>query len=143
MQTGYIVTYKTDIKAPAAKVWEALTDSEMVKQYFFGSSQETDWKEGSNIIWRGIYEGREYTDKGVVLAYEPVHKLDYSYLSSWSGMEDKSENYLIVSFHLSSAGDSTHLEVTQSNYDEEKAAHCEQNWKVVIDGLKQIVEKPN
>lgn len=140
MQTGYLVTYKTHINAAAAKVWEALTDPNIVKQYLFGSDQQTDWREGSPIFWKGEYEGKPFTDKGEVLQYEPVHRLSYTYLSSFSGMDDKPENYLVVTYELFEDNDGTRLEITQSNYDEEKAAHCEENWRMVIDGLKKIIE---
>jgi hypothetical protein len=36
--------------------------------------------------------------------------------------------------------DGAELTITQSNYDEERAKHSAENWKVVIDGLKKIVE---
>ena len=51
MHTDHQSTYQTIIKAPVNKVWDALINPEMVKQYFFGSDQQTDWEIGSNIIW--------------------------------------------------------------------------------------------
>lgn len=140
MQTSHKSTYQTIIKAPTNKVWDALTRPEIVKQYFFGSNQETDWKPGSSIIWTGDFEGKSYTDKGVVLDFHPNERLSYSYLSSWSDMEDKPENYLLVTYELKEVPDGTELTITQSNYDEEKAKHSAANWATVIDGLKKIVE---
>jgi len=122
------------------KVWDALTKPELVRQYFFGSNQETDWRPGSNIIWTGEYEGNAYTDKGVVQEFLPMEKISYSYFSSWSGMEDKPENYLLVTYNLKSVQEGTELTITQSNYDEEKAKHSAANWATVIDGLKELVE---
>ena len=43
-------TYKTTINASVEKVWEALTNSEIVKQYFFGSNQELNHAVLSNKI---------------------------------------------------------------------------------------------
>lgn len=140
MQTKHISEYQTTIDAPVEKVWEALTKAEIVEQYFFGSRQETDWKVGSPITWRGEYEGKTYEDKGEVQEYIPNQKLSYSYLSSWSGLEDKPGNYLLVTYEVRPAKDGTELTVTQSNYDEERAKHSKENWKVVIDGLKKVVE---
>ena len=111
-----------------------------MRQYFFGSNQETDWRPGSNIIWTGEYEGNAYTDKGVVQEFLPMEKISYSYFSSWSGMEDKPENYLLVTYNLKSVQEGTELTITQSNYDEEKAKHSAANWATVIDGLKELVE---
>ena len=58
------LTTSIDVNAPAAKVWEALTNPEIVKKYFFGTNVKTDWKVGSPIIWEGEWEGKSYRDKG-------------------------------------------------------------------------------
>ncbi len=141
MQTNHQSRYQTIIKASVEKVWKALTNPKMVKQYFFGSNQETDWKVGSPILWTGEYEGITYVDKGVVLEFLPNEKLSYSYLSSWSGLEDKPENYLWVSYEIKPTDIGTELIIIQSNYDEEKVKHSAENWAVVIDGLKKLVEE--
>lgn len=140
MITGNLSTYKTTINASVEKVWEALINPEMVKQYFFGSTQETDWKIGSSILWTGEYEGTKYIDKGEILEFSTNDKLSYSYLSSWSGLDDKPENYLLVTYEVKAIKAGTELTITQSNYDEEKAKHSAENWAVVIDGLKKLVE---
>lgn len=140
MITSNLSTYKTTINASIERVWDALINPEIVKQYFFGSSQETDWKIGSSILWTGEYEGTKYVDKGKVLEFLPNNKLSYSYLSSWSGLDDKPENYLLVTYEVKSMEAGTELTIIQSNYDEEKAKHSAENWAIVIDGLKKIVE---
>jgi len=140
METNHLTKYQTIIEAPIDKVWDALVNPEIVKQYFFGTSQETDWEVGSQIIWKGEYEGKPYQDKGIVLEFVPHQKLSYSYLSNWSGLEDKPENYLLVTYEVEAVSDGTLLTITQSNYDEEKAGHSKENWATVIDGLKKIVE---
>ncbi len=140
MQTNHQSKYQTIIKAPIDKVWDALTNPEMVKQYFFGSNQETNWNVGSKVLWTGEYEGTTYVDKGVVLEYFPNKKLSYSYLSSWSGLDDKPENYLLVSYEVTQTESGTELIITQSNYDEEKAKHSAEFWKIVVDGLKNLIE---
>ncbi len=140
MQTEHTSSYKTVVKAPVTTVWEALTDPALVKQYFFGSDLLTNWKPGSQLIWRGEYEGQVYEDKGEVLEFHPNERLAFSYLSSWSGKEDLPENYLLVTYSLRAIPEGTELTITQSNYDAEKAAHSAENWNQVIDGLKQIVE---
>lgn len=140
MIKDHVATYKTTINAPVEKVWDALVNPQMVKQYFFGSTQQTDWKIGSDILWTGEYEGAKYMDKGKVLEFIPNKKLSYSYLSSWSGMEDKEENYLVVSYAVNPTKGGTELLITQSNYDETKAKHSTENWAVVMDGLKKLIE---
>lgn len=140
MITGNLSTYKTTINASIEKVWDALINPEIVKEYFFGSSQNTDWEIGSSIQWTGEYEGTKYIDKGRVLEFVPNNKLSYSYLSSWSGLDDKPENYLLVTYEVKTIESGTELTITQSNYDEEKAKHSVENWAIVIAGLKKLVE---
>jgi uncharacterized protein YndB with AHSA1/START domain len=140
MQTHHKIQYTTTVNAPLEKVWDALTNPEMVKYYLFGSQLVTDWKVGSEIIFQGEWEGQTYKDKGEVLEYIHNQKLAYSYLSNWSGMEDKPENYLWVCYEVKPTETGTELTIYQSNYDEEKAEHSKGNWANVIDGLKKLVE---
>jgi uncharacterized protein YndB with AHSA1/START domain len=43
------------INAPAAKVWDALINPEMIRQYLFGTEALSDWKAGSQITYKGIW----------------------------------------------------------------------------------------
>ncbi len=140
MITSHLSKYQTIVKAPVEEVWDALVNPDKVAQYFFGSTQKTDWKVGSPIVWTGEYEGTSYVDKGSVLEFEPNKRLSYGYLSSWSGLEDKPENYLQVTYEVRPVETGTELLITQTNYDEEKAKHSAENWAVVVDGLKKLVE---
>jgi len=140
MQEHHKITYRTTINAPVEKVWNALTNPEMVKKYFFGSDLRTDWKVGSTINFTGEYEGKSYNDKGIVQEYEPNRKLVFSYLSDWSGKEDRPENYLLVGYEVRGVDGGTELTITQTNYDAEKAKHSEENWAAVVGEMKKLVE---
>ena len=140
METHFKIQYKSTINAPLEKVWEALTNPEIVKQYFFGTELITDWKVGSPIIFQGEWEGQTYKDKGEILEYEHNKKLAYSYLSNWSGKEDLPENYLWVCYEVKPDGANTELTTHQSNYDEERAQHSEGNWASLVDAMKKVIE---
>ena len=51
------------IKAPASKVWEALTSPEWIKQYLFGTNVIADWKVGSPIRFTGTWKGKNTKTK--------------------------------------------------------------------------------
>jgi len=53
---------------------------------------------------------------------------------------DTPENYLEISYEVKTVVDGTGLTITQTNYDEEKAKHSEENWAEVMDGMKKLVE---
>ncbi len=127
--------------APASKVWEALTKPNLIKQYLFGTEVTTDWRVGSPITYTGTWEGKAYEDKGRVLQIEPGKLLVSTFWSSLSGLPDTPENYKTVRYELSTEGDGTRLTITQDNNDtQEEANHSEQNWKMVLDGMKKLLE---
>jgi len=140
MITNFIATYKTIVNAPIEKVWDALTLSEIVKQYFFGTNQQTTWEIGSPISWEGEYDGKSFLDKGVVLEFNPKKNLKYSYFSNWSGLPDLPENYILVEYQVKSIGNKTELTIHQANYNAEKQKESVENWEYLINDLKKVVE---
>ena len=59
-----------------------------------------------------------------------------------SGIEDKPENYVIVTYHLTQVDTKTKLVITQENIPDEKMKeHSEENWKKVMGDMKKLVEK--
>lgn len=130
------------ISAPIAKVWDALVNPDMIKQYQFGTNVVSDWKEGSPILWKGEWEGKPYEDKGVILTMKPERVLQYSHFSPLSGAVDVPEHYHIVTIEVSSVGTGTLLQLSQDkNATQEEREHAEKNWAMMLTGLKKVVEK--
>lgn len=142
MSTGITSKVEVVFKAPASRVWKALTDPAEVKQYLFGTNMVVkEWKVGSAILYKGLWEGKEYEDKGVILKYELEKLLVTSYWSGFSGKPDIPENYQIVSYILSPADGGTKLTITQDNVaSEEGKKHSEDNWGMVLGGMKKLIE---
>jgi uncharacterized protein YndB with AHSA1/START domain len=137
----YIATAEIEIDASPAKVWQALTDPEQIKQYMFGSQVVTDWKPGSSILWKGEYEGKTYEDKGEILELEPGRRLKVTHFSPLSGEEDRPENYHTLLYELEEGGGKTRVSLSQDNNPSEEAAeHSRANWQKMLAGLKQVVE---
>ncbi|WP_295124449.1 SRPBCC family protein [uncultured Chitinophaga sp.] len=129
------------INAPKDKVWEALTDPDMIREYLFGTETSTDWKKGSPITYKGTWKGQAYEDKGTIIDIIPEKLLHTTYLSGMSGQEDVPENYANVIYEISEQSGKTVLSITQDNNDtEESRQHSEQNWNTVLEGLKLLVE---
>ena len=129
------------INAPASKVWDALTKPELIKQYLFGTEVTTDWQAGSPITYKGEWEGKTYEDKGKVLQIEKGKLLVSTFWSSLSGLADIPENYKTVRYESSADDKGTRLTITQDNNSwQEEADHSGQNWKMVLEGIKKLVE---
>jgi uncharacterized protein YndB with AHSA1/START domain len=140
--SDYVATAEIEIDAPPDRVWAALTDPEQIKEYMFGSQVVTDWTQGSPIVWRGEYEGKQYEDKGDIVEIEPEQRLKVTHFSPLSGREDVPENYHTLVYELEERGGMTHVSLSQDkNPSEEAAEHSRANWEKMLSGLKQVVER--
>jgi uncharacterized protein YndB with AHSA1/START domain len=138
---SFKLTVQRTIHAPIEKVWDGLTNPEVVKQYFFGSQLVTTWQPNTPIIFKGEWEGKPYEDKGTVLKFVPLKMLAYDYHSSWSDLEDRPENYQIITYRVKSKGQSTVLSISQRNIDTlEKKVHSTKNWGGLMVTLKEMME---
>jgi uncharacterized protein YndB with AHSA1/START domain len=143
MDTSLIVNSSIEIAASAEKIWKALTDAEMIKQYLFNTTVTTDWQEGSSIVFTGEWQGNSFKDKGNVLRVKKFRQLEYNYWSGFSGMEDKSENYSIVTYTIEEVETGSMLSVSQKGFaNEQSKNHAEEGWKTVLDKIKEITENP-
>ena len=134
-------TASISIKAGKEKVWDALTNPEKIKQYFFGTNAISDWKKGSSLKFTGEWEGKTYEDKGTILDTEPGKLFRYTYWSSMGKLEDKPENYATVTYELVPAGNETILNVSQDNIaTEESREHSQKNWQYILEEVKKFVE---
>jgi uncharacterized protein YndB with AHSA1/START domain len=141
MPRGLIAEASATIDAPREKVWDALVNPMIIKQYMFGTEVESDWEVGSPIVWKGEWQGKRYEDKGVILRLEPARRIQYSHFSPLSGRPDTPENYHIVTVELSDDGDMTLVELSQDNNSSEEAREQSRtNWKQMLTALKDHLE---
>ncbi len=141
MAKNYIAKASIVIDAPASSVWDAVTKPELIKQYLFGTEVTTDWQVGSPITYKGVWQDEAYEDKGKVLQVEPGRLLVSTFWSALSGDPDIPENYKTVRYELSPEGQSTRLTIIQdNNASQEEATHSEQNWMMVLEGIKHLLE---
>lgn len=101
MDQPLIVKSTIDIQASKLKVWDALTNPEKTKIYMFGCETVSDWKVGSELLWRGEYEGKAMVFvKGKIVAIEPENLLTYTVIDPFASYPDIPENYLNVTYEL-------------------------------------------
>jgi uncharacterized protein YndB with AHSA1/START domain len=141
MARGLIAEVATTIDAPREKVWDALVNPLVIKQYMFGTEVESAWEVGSPIVWKGEWQGKPYEDKGVILQLETARRIQYSHFSPLSGHPDVPENYHTVTVELSDDGALTLVELSQDNNSSEEAREQSRtNWKQMLGALKHHLE---
>ncbi|MBL4715688.1 MAG: ATPase [Bacteroidetes bacterium] len=132
---------KLEIKAIPTKVWNALTNPEMVKKWQYGSELITDWKVGSEIRFKSEWEGQTFEQWGMILEVIPNQKLKYNLFAPRPDLEDKPENYFEMEYVLSHKGTSTELEIIQEDNRpgaKQEASQGEEN--PMLKGLKDLIE---
>ena len=142
MNHGLIAKASTTINAPIAAVWDALVNPDVIKQYMFGTTVVSSWKEGSPIVWKGEWQGKAYEDRGVILKLEPQRLIQYSHFSPLSGLPDTPENYHTVTVELSRDRESTFVSLSQdNNTTESERQDSEKNWEMMLGSLKKLLER--
>ena len=131
-----------EINSNLNKVWEALTNPEKIKLYMCGTDTISDWKIGSPIIFQGEFNGQKYKDKGIIKNIVYGQLLQYTYWSSVSGLEDKPDNYSLVTYKLNFSNNVTKLSLSQVGFtNPDSQLHSENAWTKVLQNIKEIVEK--
>lgn len=142
MSANLIAYSSITINVPVATVWDALINPSIVKLYMFGTQVISEWKEGTPIIWKGIWQGKPYEDRGMILKIVPEKTLQYTHFSPLSGAADIAENYHTVTYELSDTGEHTQVLLSQDkNETEEELTHSQKMWDTVLAGLKMLLEK--
>ena len=84
-----------------------------------------------------LYQNRKNNLAWRVLSLVLIHAFFIPNLS----LADIPENYKTVRYELSATGGGTTLTILQdNNASQEEAEHSEQNWKLVLEGIKKLLE---
>ena len=139
---GMVAGVSVEINASRQAVWQALTDPEMIQQYMFGTIVESDWQLGSPIKWKGEWQGRAYEDHGEVLQIEEAELLQYSHISGVALAAGNLDAGHTVTVRLAEQDGVTTVRLAQDgNANHEEVDHAAENWKMMLQGLKNLVEE--
>src|SRR6185295_12287893 len=106
-------TYTID--SPVSRVWDAITNPDQIRRYYFGTEARSNWREGGMIFYRGTWEGNRYEDKGIIEELIPERRLTINHWSSRTGKPDRPENYHPHSYTLTRTDDKTKVTITQED----------------------------
>ncbi len=149
MNKPLIVKNSITIHAAAAMVWDALVNPAQTKKYMFGCETISDWKPGSELLWKGNYEGKDMVFvKGKIVEINPGKFLSYTTIDPNSGIADIPENYLTVTYDLKEENGDTILTATQGDYStvgqgEKRFRETLQGggWQPILEEIKKLLER--
>jgi uncharacterized protein YndB with AHSA1/START domain len=131
--------YATYIKTTPEKLWDALTNREFMKQYWFGTYCESDWKAGSP--WKMVHADGQISDAGEILESTPPKRLVIKWSNEWKP-ELKAEGYSRCVFEIEPVEGIVKLTVSHS-MDREGTKLIEAvsgGWPKILSNLKSLLE---
>jgi uncharacterized protein YndB with AHSA1/START domain len=135
-KTSYVIY----IASTPEKVWEALTNPEFTKQFFFGRSVEIEPKVGGSFILR-MPDGRIDVN-GRVIEYDPPRRLSVTWGVDWNE-EFRELPESLVTYDIAPMGESVKLTVTEAFQWEAPdtiLAGGRQGWPLILSSLKSVLE---
>ncbi len=124
------------IKTTPARLWQAITDTDMRRKYTFGAIVSSDWTPSSN--YRGVGGGTAIFE-GENLEVDPPWRLVQSFRALW-GEDVKSEGTSRVTWEIEAIGDSCLLKVTHDQLREDANSQLYGGWPMILSGLKTLLE---
>jgi len=131
--------YVTYIRTTPKKLWQALTESKFIRQYFYATTQECTWKRGSSWVMRAP-DGRT-VDAGEVLESKPPRKLVLKWRNELK-KEYHDEGFSRMTYELEKSGDLVILTVTHEMdvADSKFIEGVSGGWPPILSSLKSLLE---
>jgi uncharacterized protein YndB with AHSA1/START domain len=131
--------YVNFIRTTPAKLWEALTRPQLIRQYWFGVAIECDWKKGSP--WKIVAPDGRVFDKGEILEIDPPRRMAIRWTNEWKP-EFKLEGPSRCTFELAQVDNAVKLTLTHEiEVSESKLiAAVSAAWPLTLSNLKSLLE---
>ena len=136
------IVQEITIKAPAARVFEALVDpAQRMKWWgkkgrFETTNAESDLRPGGRWLMSDMGMGRPFKVEGVYRIIQRPHVLAFTWLPSW----DEEATETLVRFDLYEQNGFTTVRLTHSGFASESSRARHQGWPQILGRLKAYAE---
>jgi uncharacterized protein YndB with AHSA1/START domain len=126
------------IKTTPERLWEAITNPDMRREYTFGVAVESNWTRGSE--YQGISPlAATPIFSGENLEVDPPRRLVQTYRANWSD-DVKKEGTSRVTWEIEQIEDSCRLTVTHDQLRDQANPELYGGWPMILSGLKTLLE---
>ena len=131
--------YVTYIRTTPEKLWQALTEPEFTRQFYFGMTIETDWKKDS--AWKTVGSDGEVKDSGKIVEIDPPRRLVLTWRNEFRP-EMKEEGDSRMSYEIEAEGEMVKLTVRhEMDKPGSKLIGAVSNgWPMILSSLKSLLE---
>jgi uncharacterized protein YndB with AHSA1/START domain/DNA-binding transcriptional ArsR family regulator len=124
----------TYIRTTPDRLWQALTDPELTRQYYYGGQVQAELRVGGKFSY--LDPSGNINLRGEVLEVEPPRKLVTTFNATWA--EPGAETTRVM-YEIEPMGEVCKFTMTHFDYEKAKAG-IEQGWPIIIAGLKTWLE---
>jgi uncharacterized protein YndB with AHSA1/START domain len=131
--------YVTYIRTTPEKLWKALIEPEFTRQFWYDTTQDSEWKPGSS--WKILIPDGRVADSGEVVEIEPRRRLVLKWRHEL-GPELKAEGFSRLTYELEKEGNSVKLTVIHE-IEKEGSKFIEavsSGWPHILASLKSLLE---
>ena len=144
-------TYKKEIhkniviRTRSEALFEALTSSDQITQYYPIHKVESNWRVGDFIIYEGSFQGVDFIHSGYIEKLISPYTYSYKYWSYHHRTENKIENYVSMSYRIKPIKNGCHLFIKQKNFPAGGMFHYMDRvgWDFLLRSLKRYIESKN
>jgi uncharacterized protein YndB with AHSA1/START domain len=132
--------YVIYIRITAEKLWHALVNPELTKQYWAGTWQESEWKVGAS--WQIMRPDGHVADSGKIIEIDPPHRLVLTWRNEFRPELHK-EGYSQLTYQLEQQGDMVKFILTHEIDAQPPSKLIEavsQGWPAILSSLKSLLE---
>ena len=131
--------YEVYIRTTPEKLWEAITNPEFTRRYFYGTSVQSDWKPGSPIRYHEA-DGKQTLD-GRILEVSPPTRLVHTFVMVHE-TETRKDRPSRVTWEIQKLGETCKLTLVHDDFDGETATFkaVASGWNPILSGIKTLLE---
>jgi uncharacterized protein YndB with AHSA1/START domain len=131
--------YEVYIRTSPDRLWQALTDPTVTRQYFYGSAVRSDWKVGSSI--EHVMPDGSIALTGRILELDPPRRFVHTFVMQHDA-EGRHDRASRVTWEIVPRGEVCQLTVTHDDFDGETPTFqkVRRGWNPVLSGLKTLLE---
>lgn len=126
--------YVIYIQSTPEKIWQALIDPEMTKEFWGRHQNQSDWKPGSEWRHQNYDDANDIAVAGTVVESKPPRRL----VLTWGRPDDADVSR--VTFDIDEFMGSARLTVTHSELTPEMMRSISAGWPAVLSSLKSLLE---
>ena len=132
--------YSVFIRAPQAKVWDAITRPEFTHRYMYDSEPHSTFKPGARLLWKEHGTGHELVD-GEVIEFDKPNRFVFSWIVKYDP-ELAKEAASRVTYELSEKDGLTKVTVIHDDFQSGSKVYdnVAGGWPYILSGLKTLLE---